>query len=1340
MVAALLTATAQAQQGLSLSFYANQDATGLVDPLSNLLALTPTWTSNYTGAINYPTVSTGLGLSQSQNYTLLWTGWFVPPIAGTYTFQTGSDDGSMIYIDQNGDGTFSSASPDERVVNNNFFQGTQWRSGTVTLSAQPYRIAIAYYQGGGGEEMHAQYELSGSSTWLNVDTASGCFLLNPPGPPIIRNLGVTNVEATAATMQGALVSTGSSAVVVSVLWGTIDGGTNGSWANTNSWPVGTWGVGGNPSTNITGMTADQDYYYTFSGQNDSGIDTAAPSQHFITGALSVEATKDTGRASVGDTVVFTVSRPASCTNEALPVYYTLGGTAANGTHYSISPASGGQVLAAGQTTGTIVVLPVYRNDIERTVVLTLAPGPYAVGAPTAATGTLAAVTGVAYTYTWDGSSADWTTVSHWSGGLSGFLPANGSTGIIATGTAQINDPGNLYNPANGETPPAGILIQTGGTLVYNRSGASSILDHNFVLDGGTFMGIPRLYANCEYDHDLAVKSPSVVDVTQDAWGNTAPFQLLGQVKDYDATHTGQLTAHMGNANSFGLYGANAPFTAGWNITGVGTVVAGAPGALGTGNITVGSGGTVGWASGDDYNMPTITIGSGASLSFGLTGNYGSAPGKTITIQDGGRIDTMANDWQDFYVDAPLAISGSVTFSVDNRRQSLTFTNDIVNVGPTTITRGGYFNNEDHGFSVGKKNNAYTGDWLVVGPTLTALNDDALGTGSVDLRPGTVLSLGKDLTLCNMILGGGTAGSGGRTLTLQPCYRNAILTDAGVAPGTNVLSLAGTLAVAGNLTFTNLPDYDSLGLGHDACCKVKFVMQVDPSTGVSTDSVLQVSGSLNRLANADLVVTTQPGFPVGTYTVITAANDLSAQTFHSVTFNGQSAGVQYLYGAVELVYTASAPLVINAPTVSFSATKAAFAGNLLSTGTAATAVSVYYGQTDGGTNAAAWASHADLGVLPTGPFTAPVSGLQAASVYYYRCFVSNAAGGEWAPATSLILTPEDVSGYNHRLKVTFSGYTRPETLTNFPALVVFNEGIPGFKYGGFASPNGYDLRFSNAGGTKTLPYEIDTWNPASNSCVWVQLDALAGTNTFIWAYYGNAAAAGAPALYTTNGATWSDGYVGVWHMNQTNALDSTANRNNGISLSNTNVPQGFIGNAQGFNGSAGIRCPTSASFDTITNGVTISTWVYLRNSGNYPMVFTRGQDRLEVRFNQGSRQLEMEAPADLVANGTDAMALGTWHYAAGTYDKSAAIERLLIDGQVVNASGPNNAMNNAGYDVYLGRRLDGYNLDGLLDEMRVEHVARSTNWIWACYMNMASNAQFATYANAPLAKGMLLIVR
>ena len=91
-------------------------------------------------------------------------------------------------------------------------------------------------------------------------------------------------------------------------------------------------------------------------------------------------------------------------------------------------------------------------------------------------------------------------------------------------------------------------------------------------------------------------------------------------------------------------------------------------------------------------------------------------------------------------------------------------------------------------------------------------------------------------------------------------------------------------------------------------------------------------------------------------------------------------------------------------------------------------------------------------------------------------------------------------YAHRVKITFPGYTRPETLMNFPALVTLGEHVAGFDYDGFDSALGADLRFTEADGETVVAHEIETWDARGDSLVWVRLPELQ-VGTYIWAYWG-----------------------------------------------------------------------------------------------------------------------------------------------------------------------------------------------------------------------------------------------
>jgi hypothetical protein len=88
--------------------------------------------------------------------------------------------------------------------------------------------------------------------------------------------------------------------------------------------------------------------------------------------------------------------------------------------------------------------------------------------------------------------------------------------------------------------------------------------------------------------------------------------------------------------------------------------------------------------------------------------------------------------------------------------------------------------------------------------------------------------------------------------------------------------------------------------------------------------------------------------------------------------------------------------------------------------------------------------------------------------------------------------------------------------------------------------------------------------------------------------------------------------------------------------------------------------------------------------------------------------------------------GQWHHFAAVHDGTTA--RLYLDGaQVATDTSPGsvstqNAPLQFGEELGAGRRWVG-----LLDEMRVSNVPRSSNWVWASYQVVASNATFASVA-------------
>ncbi len=109
------------------------------------------------------------------------------------------------------------------------------------------------------------------------------------------------------------------------------------------------------------------------------------------------------------------------------------------------------------------------------------------------------------------------------------------------------------------------------------------------------------------------------------------------------------------------------------------------------------------------------------------------------------------------------------------------------------------------------------------------------------------------------------------------------------------------------------------------------------------------------------------------------------------------GIKAIYGTT---LPAFAPSVTNlAGPSNISSTTARLNGELTSTGGQTTTVHIYWGSFDGGTNPSLWSHDINLGVKPTGVFSADINGLTQRTMYYYRCYAVNLTGGIWTGSSS-----------------------------------------------------------------------------------------------------------------------------------------------------------------------------------------------------------------------------------------------------------------------------------------------------------------------------------------------------
>jgi hypothetical protein len=327
-------------------------------------------------------------------------------------------------------------------------------------------------------------------------------------------------------------------------------------------------------------------------------------------------------------------------------------------------------------------------------------------------------------------------------------------------------------------------------------------------------------------------------------------------------------------------------------------------------------------------------------------------------------------------------------------------------------------------------------------------------------------------------------------------------------------------------------------------------------------------------------------------------------------------------------------------------------------------------------------------------------------------------------------------YKYRVPISFPGYSGSAAVSNFPALIILNTSIDGFNYAHFKN-NAEDLRFGDdADNDKELAYEIEKWDPSGSSFVWVRIPELSATTT-ISGFWGNPSES-QPA-YTTNGAAWESAFEGVWHMTETNALDSTSNGHQGTSSGNT-ITSATAGDAQNFDGSAHINV-SSVSDRLPSTGLTLHMLARTvvasgaEGQGGTMLAYSRAGYTPQLQLNISGGE-----PTVIVGSGFSAQKTqsgvgiddGNWHQFVYVHNNGTG--SLYVDGNYQVSHSKAVAFADTG-GWAIGATLSGSSTSrhhvGGLDEVRASSGIRSADWIKACYQTSLSNPTFTTYGEVSI---------
>jgi hypothetical protein len=400
------------------------------------------------------------------------------------------------------------------------------------------------------------------------------------------------------------------------------------------------------------------------------------------------------------------------------------------------------------------------------------------------------------------------------------------------------------------------------------------------------------------------------------------------------------------------------------------------------------------------------------------------------------------------------------------------------------------------------------------------------------------------------------------------------------------------------------------------------------------------------------------------------------------------------------------------------------------------VTLFIGTNDGGTNASAWQQSVDLGSRPLGSLVSPSMPVPS-SAMVFRFRATNAYGSAWSTVGTLT-ADRSLATWARTALITASGYTAGETLSGFPLLVRLDSAnVPGFSYSQMLSSAGADLVFTSEDGTQIYDHEIETWDPSGTSFIWVRVPALTSQSKLRlwWGKSGQSA-----PTSTARSATWSSGFGGVWHLNQSLGFqtDSSPNALSGTSTAMADASTSVIPKAATLNGTTStVTIPNATALNPTF--ISVEAWIKLSSTsaGTYS-IFSKDKTTTtagrvwQFRVNAGKIEFLPFRAANSNANVVSTATVNDdqFHHVCGTWDGSTV--RVFVDGvQSGSVAFTGSLTANQTNAAYIGRMETNASnfFPGTIDEVRLSQSARSANWIKAGYDNQKPASVFLTASPA-----------
>ena len=282
----------------------------------------------------------------------------------------------------------------------------------------------------------------------------------------------------------------------------------------------------------------------------------------------------------------------------------------------------------------------------------------------------------------------------------------------------------------------------------------------------------------------------------------------------------------------------------------------------------------------------------------------------------------------------------------------------------------------------------------------------------------------------------------------------------------------------------------------------------------------------------------------------------------------------------------------------------------------------------------------------------------------------------------------------------------------------------------------------------MNYDIDQLDVGGTSYIWVQLPELSAGSDQIRVVWANTFFTNQP-VYSINGATWSENYVGVWHLNQFNPPDASGHGNDGVGTG-ISLANAIIGTGMDFDGGDdsivdivnNYKLPIHVyaadqtfTFEGWVNGPSQNSHRYFAmgntNDNNIHYSYLshgNGNGRVFIKAGPGS------AHQDQIGGLTEFD--DTWRHLVWT-DDGGNLDHWVNatpDGTSFDYSWTNLSLNTTTFGA-LRRITDSHEIDATIDEFRISEGRRSPAWITNTWLNIASNSAYNSAGSLNVIDGL-----